>query len=170
MAYRISGVKPCLVSFLTFTNTRLFCRYCSQSQQSQNQLRKNPVGIQMLSESIHKQLFINTCDNTKELQVLPDKVIEHLTHHNLYDKPTSVQPDVDFKLPPMEGKLTSYLHMIWTQWMKGESCRLIDIQILTSHSKTPTLSPHSEICRLWKMTVCFITAHIKHMKVYGIFT
>lgn len=67
--------------------------------------RVNPLGIQMLSKSIHEQIFggitnASTYDGGKKR-----KVEDHLKKHELLSKGTTVQPDVNFKLPPMEGNV-----------------------------------------------------------------
>ena len=65
------------------------------------QTRYNALDIQMLSKSLHEQVFgphQNDVDN-KSIS----KSVEHLTKHDLHGRAKSLIPDVDFKLPPLRG-------------------------------------------------------------------
>ena len=73
----------------------------SYSESHPRALRSSPLGIQMLSPSLHQQIF--SCAPTWG----DDKVnrsIEHLRQHGLVKKGHGAEmPDVDFPLPQMEG-------------------------------------------------------------------
>nr|CAG4640618.1 EOG090X00SQ [Eulimnadia texana] len=66
-------------------------------------LRTNFCGIQMLSESLHKQIFGNIAEKEPPVEVQA-RVRQHLTEHDLWGKPTSLLEDIDVQLPPLEGK------------------------------------------------------------------
>ena len=64
--------------------------------------RQNEIGIQMLSKSLHDQLFKSkTMDLANDYKM---KVKTHLKSHKLWGRETSTVPDVDFKLPQLEGE------------------------------------------------------------------
>ena len=70
--------------------------------------RKSPLNIQMLSESLYGQIFKQTSSQLP--QVCEDdmkKIQKHLERFDLWHKQTTDVPDVDFKLPHIEGKLYS---------------------------------------------------------------
>ena len=68
--------------------------------------RFNVLGIQMLSESLHKKIFkecydnkfLNPIDKTK----LNDS-IKHLSDFGLYGEKTGILPDIDFAIPELVG-------------------------------------------------------------------
>lgn len=79
----------------------IICRhYASRVQQSGT--RTNPVGIQMLSDTLHKQLFRDATNGTLSKEVIA-KIKAHLKKHGLLNKATATLPEVDFELPPMQG-------------------------------------------------------------------
>ncbi|XP_020637366.3 DNA polymerase subunit gamma-1 [Pogona vitticeps] len=65
------------------------------------QLRMNPLGIQMLSKGLHKQIFRGAQVQYSEEDV--QKSIRHLQKHDLWGKETSTLPDVELQLPQMYG-------------------------------------------------------------------
>lgn len=89
-------------------HTKIFCHrnwqwlpVCFQRLIS-SQPRFNSVNIQMLSESLHQQIFKNATESKLNEEAL--KVIQkHLHKHGLSDKTTTSIPDVDLKLPPLHG-------------------------------------------------------------------
>ena len=66
--------------------------------------RTNPVGIQMLSEVLHNQIF---GDDKHKLASNSDEILnnvrDHLKKHGLMDKVNEMLPNVEFQLPPMQG-------------------------------------------------------------------
>lgn len=64
--------------------------------------RMNPLNIQMLSKSLHKQIFRGLEPEYREDDV--ERSILHLQKHQLWGKETSLLPDVELKLPKMYGK------------------------------------------------------------------
>ncbi|XP_072039067.1 DNA polymerase subunit gamma-1-like [Amphiura filiformis] len=83
------------------------CSHCCSTHSNENQpgIRKNPIGIQMLSESLHKQIFHNNHEisgsDGAEKRIKKSK--KHLQKHGLLDKEHTPLPDVDLKLPNLYG-------------------------------------------------------------------
>ncbi|NWU34451.1 DPOG1 polymerase, partial [Hylia prasina] len=65
------------------------------------QRRMNPLNIQMLSRTLHEQIFrgAQVRYSAEEVQ----RSVRHLQHHDLWGKETSTVPDVDLQLPRMYG-------------------------------------------------------------------
>ncbi|KDQ13472.1 hypothetical protein BOTBODRAFT_175483 [Botryobasidium botryosum FD-172 SS1] len=76
---------------------------------------KNEVGVQLLSRSLHSQIFRDTTFPP------PDPAYvrisrEHLAMHGLDPAQSSVLPNVDFTLPPLQGKnLDEHFHRVGSQ-------------------------------------------------------
>ncbi|KAF7280277.1 hypothetical protein GWI33_006189 [Rhynchophorus ferrugineus] len=70
--------------------------------ESVNNRRKNELGIQMLSKAIYDQVFLDgpgpTCGNE-----LLKNIKKELSKHNMSSDDIDFLPDVDFKLPPLQG-------------------------------------------------------------------
>ncbi|XP_076308537.1 DNA polymerase gamma, catalytic subunit tam [Tachypleus tridentatus] len=64
-------------------------------------IRVNPIGIQMLSEGLHKQIFKKNVTTSDAENI--KKCIEHLKKHGLWGKEMTVQPNVNFALPTFYG-------------------------------------------------------------------
>ncbi|XP_072290474.1 DNA polymerase subunit gamma-1 isoform X2 [Eucyclogobius newberryi] len=96
--------RPLWTSPFCLTWFRLRTLYSTQSQSLQGeetQARMNPLNIQMLSKHLHAQIFRGVESEYKQEDV--DRSIQHLKKHNLWDKDTSLLPDVELKLPQMFG-------------------------------------------------------------------
>ena len=65
-----------------------------------NDKRFNAIGIQMLSEKLHKQIFGEK--STKRNPKL-EQIEHHLRQHSLWNKDITESKDVDFKLPTLFG-------------------------------------------------------------------
>ncbi|XP_054024742.1 DNA polymerase subunit gamma-1 [Dryobates pubescens] len=65
------------------------------------QRRMNPLNIQMLSKSLHEQIFRGAQVHYSAAEV--QKSVKHLQHHDLWGKETSTLPDVELQLPRMYG-------------------------------------------------------------------
>ena len=65
--------------------------------------RCNPLGIQMLTESLHKQIFGSEKDTFSKETI--DYSLAHLSHHGVQigGHMTSLLHDVDITLPPLQG-------------------------------------------------------------------
>lgn len=93
------------------TRLRLSCPCCrkfSTTSFAQNdttakdeQKRFNPLEIQMLSGSLHDQVFHGKSETYHPAAV--KKCQEHLKVHNLWNKSGTVLSEVDFELPPLLG-------------------------------------------------------------------
>lgn len=67
------------------------------------QPRKNTANIQMLSDTLHKQIF--NCESKLDASTENIKLIQtHLQKHGLNDKTTQLLPDIDLKLPKLHGQ------------------------------------------------------------------
>ena len=64
--------------------------------------RLNQLNIQMISESIHQQIFGSQKINQLQQESLID-VKHHLAEHELLNKPTTLDKNVDFNLPGLTG-------------------------------------------------------------------
>lgn len=63
--------------------------------------RLNPVDIQMLSTSLHNQLFQSVSPEFDPEAVKKSR--EHLEKHDLWGKSGTVLPDISFELPTLHG-------------------------------------------------------------------
>ncbi|XP_004623348.1 DNA polymerase subunit gamma-1 [Octodon degus] len=78
-----------------------------QSQQSQGstsegeQLRHNPLHIQMLSRGLHEQIF--GCGEPEPDEAAVRRSVEHLQRHGLWGQAAAPLPDVELRLPPLYG-------------------------------------------------------------------
>ncbi|NWV01370.1 DPOG1 polymerase, partial [Upupa epops] len=66
------------------------------------QRRVNPLNIQMLSRTLHEQIFRGA-----QVSYSPEEVqrsVKHLQQHDLWGKETSMLPDVELQLPRMYGQ------------------------------------------------------------------
>ncbi|NWI71039.1 DPOG1 polymerase, partial [Todus mexicanus] len=65
------------------------------------QRRMNPLNIQMLSKTLHEQIFRGAQVQYSTAEI--ERSVKHLQHHDLWGKETSTLPDVDLRLPRMYG-------------------------------------------------------------------
>ncbi|NXK73819.1 DPOG1 polymerase, partial [Amazona guildingii] len=65
------------------------------------QRRMNPLNIQMLSRTLHEQIFRGAHVHYSSTDI--QRSVEHLQRHDLWGKETSTLPDVDLQLPRMYG-------------------------------------------------------------------
>ncbi|XP_033097016.1 DNA polymerase subunit gamma-1-like [Anneissia japonica] len=76
--------------------------YCTSP--SNRPSRFNPIKIQMISESLHKQIFKNSTNTEQEpRKEIINKSIEELKAHGLWGKKGSILPDVQLNLPTLLG-------------------------------------------------------------------
>lgn len=66
-----------------------------------DQRRMNPLNIQMLSRTLHEQIFRGAQVHHSSTDI--QRSVEHLQRHDLWGKETSTLPDVDLRLPRMYG-------------------------------------------------------------------
>ncbi|WWD10448.1 hypothetical protein V865_008584 [Kwoniella europaea PYCC6329] len=67
-----------------------------------NGLRRNPVGVQMLSPSLHSQIFPGK-SLTKPPPSLLDISLSHLKANGLSPDGAAVLPEINFDMPPIQG-------------------------------------------------------------------
>ncbi|XP_050165533.1 DNA polymerase subunit gamma-1 isoform X1 [Myiozetetes cayanensis] len=72
-----------------------------EPSQDTGQRRMNPLNIQMLSRTLHEQIFRGAQVSYSAADV--QRSVEHLQRHDLWGKETSTLPDVDLRLPRMYG-------------------------------------------------------------------
>lgn len=65
------------------------------------QRRMNPLNIQMLSRTLHEQIFRGARVRYSAAEIR--RSVEHLQRHDLWGKETSTLPDVNLQLPRMYG-------------------------------------------------------------------
>lgn len=88
-------------STYSLIQSRLFCRQFLSAQKYAPE-RTNPLGIQMLSEAMFRQLFKGSA-NKRYTEVVKEQIQSHLKQHGLLNKTVGVLPEVSFKLPEMKG-------------------------------------------------------------------
>ena len=67
-------------------------------------VRKNVLNIQMLTESLYTQIFKQQTSKLPEIcESDIKKIKKHLEKFDLWNKQTTTLPDVDLKLPEIEG-------------------------------------------------------------------
>ena len=76
--------------------------------------RVSPLGIQMLSNTMYKQIFKNNQDETLPHSEI-ERAVSHLKLHNITNTSTSELPDVSFDLPNLYGSLHEHFEHIATQ-------------------------------------------------------
>ena len=64
----------------------------------------NPCGIQMISKCLHDQIFPTQGIGDKVSEETLTRVKDHLVKHDLWQKATSILPNVDIRLPPLVGE------------------------------------------------------------------
>ena len=69
-----------------------------------NESRFNEINIQMLSKSIHEQVFTTDQNNSDFDSGDFSKVRDHLNEHDLWGKDCTVVNDVNFQMPKFHGK------------------------------------------------------------------
>lgn len=78
-------------------------RISFQQYRLQSIRRVNPLGIQMLSSSLHKQLFSSVEERIDSKEIV-NKSTEHLRKFDLGLTESEVLEDIAFDLPPLESK------------------------------------------------------------------
>ena len=80
--------------------------YSTCSTHNEEDVRKNELGIQMLTKTLRDQIFAQTKDIRHTEGLNAKKLVEietHLKKFDLWDKTTELLPDVDLKLPGLRG-------------------------------------------------------------------
>ena len=76
----------------------------SSSSSDASSRRLNPLGIQMLSTPLHRQVFGNNKTTGVERSALIKQSIQHLKQQNLWGRETTLLPELDIQLPSICGK------------------------------------------------------------------
>lgn len=90
---------PCLLNHRCSTTP--FTPDNATTRSEEELKRFNPLEIQMLSRSLHDQVFHGEME-TYDAEMVK-KCQQHLEEHNLWNKSGTVLPEVDFELPPLLG-------------------------------------------------------------------
>lgn len=69
--------------------------------ETKNARRFNPIGVQMLSPALHRQVFGDVSDKLDREAV--QRSVQHLKEQKLWGHTTTPLPEVDFELPPLLG-------------------------------------------------------------------
>lgn len=95
--------------------------------------RTNPLGIQMLSSKLHKQLFSCVGEPTYSQEDIA-KSKEHLAKFELGSRESEIIDDIAFDLPPLEEKsLTKHFEII----ARNQSKPYTDLIYQLIKSRTP---------------------------------
>ncbi|ESK87164.1 dna polymerase gamma [Moniliophthora roreri MCA 2997] len=74
--------------------------------------KRNPLGVQLLSKSLHEQIFKN-CSFPPPPKPFVNISLEHLSTHGLDPSQSSTLPPTEFTLPPLQGDdLLQHFHRI----------------------------------------------------------
>ncbi|KAG7088397.1 hypothetical protein E1B28_012395 [Marasmius oreades] len=80
--------------------------------QSTRYAKRNPLGVQLLSKSLHQQIFKN-CSFPSPAKEFVNISLEHLSLHGLDPSQSSTLPPTEFTLPPLQGdNLSQHFHRI----------------------------------------------------------
>ncbi|KAI0266250.1 DNA polymerase family A-domain-containing protein [Gloeopeniophorella convolvens] len=127
------------------TEKNSFGRPKRNAQAGQDYVKRNEVGVQMLSRHLHRQVF-------KDVSFPPPDpryvriAREHLQMHGLDPKQGSVLPDVGFTLPPLQGRnLDEHFHRIGVRSVRSWITLAVDL--MEGHLPPPP--DHWEIQAGW---------------------
>ncbi|KAG8838451.1 DNA-directed DNA polymerase gamma mip1, partial [Serendipita sp. 411] len=73
-----------------------------ETSKSEESASRNAAGVQLLSRSLHAQIFRHTAPSTSN-QKSETISLTHLKNHGLDPDNTQVLPNISFTLPPLEG-------------------------------------------------------------------
>ncbi|XP_067132556.1 DNA polymerase subunit gamma-1 isoform X1 [Centruroides vittatus] len=124
-----------------FRYERFYCKV-DNSEDKKNP-RFNPLNIQMLSPSLHSQIFKNSSQIKQESI---KKSIDHLKHHHLWGKETSVLPDIELKLPKLFGNNIDEHFQYLGNRFSSEYRKLLEILI---HTELPEKPQKWEFIKGW---------------------
>ncbi|XP_060083102.1 DNA polymerase subunit gamma-1-like [Ylistrum balloti] len=89
-------------------------------------IRKNEIGIQMLSPSLREQLFgkeveQHSVDNENgNASPVMKKVKKHLSDHDLWGRESTILPDIDLKIPELKGdNIAEHMENLARQQVEG---------------------------------------------------
>lgn len=75
----------------------------SKEQQSRSGVHFNPCKIQMISDELFDQVFIDVTRQKEYSEELVTKCRRHLEAHNLWGQKVQIQEPIKFSLPKLEG-------------------------------------------------------------------
>lgn len=96
-------------------------------------IRKNLLHIQLLSRSLHRQVFEENGHEKTHDDMLIKNVQDHLKKHKLFGKKTGTLADVDFELPKLLGKnIDEHFRKLGESQVEGHMTRaqcLVDMDV-----------------------------------------
>lgn len=95
--------SPCQISITKLQNRKGMSEVIGPQSSQSDKVIVNPCGIQMLSDTIHRQIFKNTTSRNHVSDQTLVKVKKHLNSHNLWGRSAQPLPNVNLTLPPLEG-------------------------------------------------------------------
>ncbi|XP_069138631.1 DNA polymerase subunit gamma-1-like [Argopecten irradians] len=122
---KIKGQKYETIHFNPCRSVHASCT-CSKDQQNRT-VRKNEIGIQMLSPSLREQLFgkeneqYRTEKNEESNEVpIMATIKKHLSEHGLWGRDSTILPDVNLKIPELKGgNIAQHMENLAQQQVKG---------------------------------------------------
>ncbi|XP_054713461.1 DNA polymerase subunit gamma-1-like [Uloborus diversus] len=110
------------------TDVNGYCNSLYKSGESKNlPTRFNEINIQMLSAGLHHQIF-GKCDDTNVDTKTLEKVVAHLSEHNLWKAETSTLPEVQFTIPDLHNSnIIDHFHHIACQLLSDYKTLLFQL-------------------------------------------
>ncbi|ESO96346.1 hypothetical protein LOTGIDRAFT_239325 [Lottia gigantea] len=71
-------------------------------EKTSKDLRRNEINIQMLPNNLHQTIFKDSPNSLSGSNDMKE-IEEHLTQHDLWDRPPEILKDIDFSLPQLSG-------------------------------------------------------------------
>lgn len=103
----LSSTYPSLPSFLSLSSIPRVAAdpqpFAPVTSADSSQIRVNPVGIQLLSRSLHRQIFPSPNPSSPNGDDVNTSRQHLFRNHLLLDMPPS-QPEINFQLPKLQGK------------------------------------------------------------------
>lgn len=101
--------------------------------------KRNPMGIQMISEHLYRQIFGSSRNVSFDAEVV-EKYRKELAHHGISNLETPLLPDVDLKIPKLTGKnIEEHFYNIAKQQVESYQ-NLIDMIITADIPKMPEVN------------------------------
>ncbi|KAK7056846.1 DNA-directed DNA polymerase gamma mip1 [Paramarasmius palmivorus] len=113
--------------------------------QNSRYTKRNPLGVQLLSKSLHEQVFKN-CTFPSPPKTFVNISLEHLKAHGLDPAQSSSLPPTEFTLPPLQGDdLQQHFHRIGI----ASSEPYLSLAKLHANSQLPPIPENWELQPGW---------------------
>lgn len=121
--------------------------------------KRNPMGIQMISENLYRQIFGNSRNLSFNSEVV-EKYRRELAHHGISNLETPLLPDVELKLPKLTGKnIEEHFYNIAKQQVEAYQ-NLIVLIISANIPKLPEVIIIIIIIMRFKLNFLFRYGHL----------